>query len=395
MDEIQRFLDDIDCLAPVMEYANRVNIFDILGFSKKEIRHSFMLVWFMDPKGNHGLGDGFLRRSIERTTQDRLSDYNSFEAKREVNNIDLLAVSKKEKYVFCIENKIKAPEHDDQLNRYKNDLEATYPDYKKVLVFLSPTGKEPSDPENWIVMGYREILEILEETVQEKELKPDADLLIRNYMDTIRRFVVKDVVIEKTCATIYTKHQKAIDRIWENRQNDALEKRIYEEHQAELDLIHNSRPNSWVDAIGDTIRSWAKDRTDEGKIKADLNNPSNRTIRFTTDYMTSILPDVEGGDSAWHTPNYYFYEIRNQQGLVYLQLCTGNMFTIPQKLMDMCDRISSVRKEDADGQHRIWKIAGSVSFDEYFEQEALVEVLDSFLEKVLEFERELMNKLEA
>ena len=63
--------------------------------------------------------------------------------------------------------------------------------------------------------------------------------------------------------------------------------------------------------------------------------------------------------------------------------------------MDMCDRISSVRKEDADGQHRIWKIAGSVSFDEYFEQEALVEVLDSFLEKVLEFERELMNKLEA
>ena len=37
------------------------NLFDVLGVSKAEIRHSRIIAWLLDPHGSHGLGDTLLR----------------------------------------------------------------------------------------------------------------------------------------------------------------------------------------------------------------------------------------------------------------------------------------------------------------------------------------------
>ena len=47
--------------------------------------------------------------------------------------------------MIAIENKVGSHEHSNQLNRYRNILEKEYPDYNRMLVFLTPDGEKPSD----------------------------------------------------------------------------------------------------------------------------------------------------------------------------------------------------------------------------------------------------------
>ena len=47
--------------------------------------------------------------------------------------------------MIAIENKVGSHEHSNQLNRYRNILEKEYPDYNRMLVFLTPDGEKLSD----------------------------------------------------------------------------------------------------------------------------------------------------------------------------------------------------------------------------------------------------------
>ena len=40
----------------LVEKTRRLNIFEVLGITKTEIRHSNFLAWLLDPKEAHGLG---------------------------------------------------------------------------------------------------------------------------------------------------------------------------------------------------------------------------------------------------------------------------------------------------------------------------------------------------
>jgi hypothetical protein len=45
---------------------DRFNILEALGVVRQELRHSDFLAFLMDPEGNHGLGDAFLKRLLQR-----------------------------------------------------------------------------------------------------------------------------------------------------------------------------------------------------------------------------------------------------------------------------------------------------------------------------------------
>ncbi len=77
------------------------NIFKILHISRNEIRHSNFLAWLLDPNENHGFGDLYLRKILERLTEnDTAKRYDifrllllktySFYVYREWQNIDIL-----------------------------------------------------------------------------------------------------------------------------------------------------------------------------------------------------------------------------------------------------------------------------------------------------------------
>lgn len=43
---------------------NELNVFEVLGITNTEIRHSNVIAWLMRPDGSHGLGDAVLSRLI-------------------------------------------------------------------------------------------------------------------------------------------------------------------------------------------------------------------------------------------------------------------------------------------------------------------------------------------
>ena len=62
MQELEKFLLDIDCLDNLDRWANRLNNFDVLSITGNEIRHSNFLAWLLDPNETHGLGEYFLKK---------------------------------------------------------------------------------------------------------------------------------------------------------------------------------------------------------------------------------------------------------------------------------------------------------------------------------------------
>lgn len=60
----------------LVEKTRRLNIFEVLGITKTEIRHSNFLAWLLDPKEAHGLGDRFLRALDDLTSALETVDQN-------------------------------------------------------------------------------------------------------------------------------------------------------------------------------------------------------------------------------------------------------------------------------------------------------------------------------
>lgn len=232
-ESLLRFMQDADCLESLSKWTNELNIFEVLNISRAEIRHSNMLGWLLNPNENHGLGDSFLYGIISKLSQsishpDALlflsSDMYSFSVFREWNHVDILLVSNQYKLVLAIENKVGSHEHnsngrgESQLVTYKERLQSQFKDFKTILVYLTPDGDNPSD-DDWIVLNYLDVVTILENVYKSRScsLAGEASLLISNYINTIKKKVVMDQELVNLCNSIYNKHRKALDLIFENR----------------------------------------------------------------------------------------------------------------------------------------------------------------------------------
>lgn len=285
---LHNFLQDIECLDDLNAWTSKLNLFDVLKISRNEIRHSNFLAWLLNPNENHGLGDKYLKGLLSRILKNSnkkndvlnilLSDFYSFNVYREWKNIDILILSDKEKLAVIIENKVTSNEHDNQLNRYKKTLEIEYPDYKKIFLYLTPDGLEPSDSD-WDILTYTNVVEILENIKNKNNLLPDVTLLMNNYIDVIRRDIVQDQNLVEICNKIYNKHKKALDLIYEYRFDN---KNIAEE-------------------IRKTLAILAK----EGKIIYNPNDGNNTYIPFYTEKMSDYLPNLVDETGSWNDKHVY------------------------------------------------------------------------------------------
>lgn len=297
---LQEFLLDIECLDELLPWTGKFNLFDVLKVSRTEIRHSNMLAWLMDPNENHGLGDVFLKGILQRIMENDLkekydvfkillADMYGFSVYREWKNIDILLVSSEEKVLIAIENKIGSHEHSNQLNRYREILETDFLDYKRLYVFLTPDGEEPSDIANWDVLTYTDVVEVLEHICRQKELQQDVSLMIRNYIEVVRRDIVEDQELIDICNKIYNKHKKALDLIFEYRTDGSTQ-------------------------ISDAVMNALNKLNEEGIIihSADWGN-----YVFRTSDMDALLPLLENSNSSWGTLNCYSYWFNLRNGKFY------------------------------------------------------------------------------
>lgn len=380
-DALKNFLLDIDCLNPLLEWTKRLNIFDVLKISKTEIRHSNMLAWLTNPQENHGLGDsvlnGFIQYGADRGKikgdmfKTLLMNMNDFEIRREWYNIDLLAISHKQKFVMCLENKIDSDEHDGQLDRYSGIIDDNFSDYTKLFIYLSPDGSKSSNPELWCSMRYQDVFDIIKKSKERHQLLPEIELLIDNYLDTIRRFIVGDDKIAQICAEIYAKHQRALDLIYEYRPDRALQ-------------------------VAELFREWAIEKTEKKEIIVNLNKCNKTYIRFTTKEMSKVLPPSEEDIGGWNTPDHYFYELVIKDGKNYHFQLVISSINLSEEDRLTCDQIDQFRDSKKKKENWQWWTLYSTKtkkVEEELIKEKIFAQLDKGLAELKDFEKKLIESI--
>ena len=259
VEALESFLLDSGELERLEAIVVEFNVLDTLGIIQTEIRHSKVLSWLVDPKGNHGLGDWFLRRFLMNMLSHELPntalpvtvfdidhfDFSDAQIHTEWHDIDITLISRQNGFVLAIENKIGSSEHGDQLTRYNKVLNDEFPGFKIVRILLSPGAETPSD-EEWLARDHAAVLTLIEETVERKGPTMSSRVLdfLGQYATSLRRYIVGNSEIEQICKNIYRKHQRALDLIFEYRPH--ITDFVRELVQAEANLVLDSATKTYV-----------------------------------------------------------------------------------------------------------------------------------------------------
>lgn len=299
-ESLLRFLQDADCLDSLSRWTNEFNIFDVLGVSRAEIRHSNMLGWLLDPNENHGLGDSFLYGIISKISQNigtdnalhfLSSDLCTFNVRREWNHIDILLVSNHSKLVLAIENKVGSHEHnshgrnESQLVTYKEMIQSQFKDYTRVFVYLTPDGDSPSD-DDWVVLNYSDVVNVLENVYNSKScyLAGEVSLLIKNYINIVKKIIIMDQELVNLCNSIYNKHRRALDLIFENRD----------------------------DVISQVSNNCRRILSQTNGVMLDDSSRSKVYVKFRTKGLEDHFKNID--------PSYYYYQFEIRADFIYLML---------------------------------------------------------------------------
>jgi hypothetical protein len=225
-------------LTEVERLLGRFNLFRVLKFEEGEIRHSNVLGWLLDPKESHGLGDLFLRRFLMLCLNDSESGHcdldpvevdsaeiRSVEVLREWQNIDVtIRIQTADgNWVVAIENKVNSQQHSNQLTRYRKVIEESFPDEKKMFLFLCKNREEPDD-DAYIEATYDQVHAALSRTFDEKSnvIGDGPRSLLQNYLSLLEEKFMENSRIAELATKIYKSHKLALDVIFEHRLDDQV-----------------------------------------------------------------------------------------------------------------------------------------------------------------------------
>lgn len=295
---IEDLLLDIDILNKLDKWTSDINIFEVSGMKHQEIRHSNTLAWFFDTNESHNLNDQFIRRFMQKVItfnvdvnkdinifDASLIDYGTFRINREWRNIDIVIESPKEKMVFVIENKVYDGERKGQLKKYFDLVNKEFPDYKKVFIFLTGEGDEPSDSENWCTASYNMIIDSLNESLNSTAtISEKTKMIIEDYISLVRRVFGMDKELKEVINEIYYKHKRAFDLI--------------------LEVATNSHAQ-----VSDYIKEWIIAHKDIYGINLTEDSTTITYVRFTSDFIDELFPYDETKSDSWNSGHSHFYEI--------------------------------------------------------------------------------------
>ncbi|MBL7954578.1 MAG: PD-(D/E)XK nuclease family protein [Flavobacteriales bacterium] len=263
----------------------RFNVFDVLRSSDHELRHSNMLAWLLDPTENHGFGELFLRRWMMLVLHDAdrpevidpvmvdTKPFKQVRVVREWSRLDVLVeitLANDLQWVIGIENKVNSRQGNDQLLKYRAEVEREYPDAKRVLLFLTRHAEQPNDKE-YIPTTYQTVQQALETCLGHAsgELQEGPGYLIHQYNTLLKeRFIDNDEAIT-LAKEIYKAHGTALDYLFSQRPDrtkevtDLLKHRLIEEDKkGELVFVHATKglltyvPKAWDLAQNKEAGRW-------------------------------------------------------------------------------------------------------------------------------------------
>ena len=226
---LERFVVENDDLLALESRIGRFNIFDALGITRAEIRHSNFLAFILDPAESHGQGQLFLkavlmdllkqalpeRRPLSPIDRDG-TDLRGVEVKREWKHIDLLIKCQEPSFVVVVENKIGAKEGRDQLIRYEATMNKHYPGARPLYVYLTLNADEPSE-DAWMPYSHADIHRVLARVRETNgnAIGDDVLVFLDHYLSLLGTRIMNDEEIDELCRQIYKNHRQALDLIWE------------------------------------------------------------------------------------------------------------------------------------------------------------------------------------
>ena len=348
---LRDFASDDDIGTRLDQWLGGFNLFEILGAARAEIRHSCFLAWLMSPSEIHGMGDQFLRelflRMIKNPTN-KTKDY-SFLSDLELDEATVTVIreyvnpdfGKRVRIDICVvvralhgetvivfENKIGAGERESeygeeeikpgQLKDYQALIENDFPQEttKKVFVFLTPDGRLPeneSDWNMWGVLSYEDVAQSIQNVytvLRKKEAVPfqrECLFLVENYIQCLRRHVVKDQELIKTCKELYARHRKAIDCITSTLKEE-----------------EDRCVNAARDAINSTLHDIASE-PNSALIHCLGDDANGKFPTFQTRTMNGYIPSMPGGKKGSWGKNrsiyLYWFEVKYKSGLIGVRMC--------------------------------------------------------------------------
>lgn len=366
--DIEQFVYDNPELERLEAVLDRFNPFVAMGWTRQEMRHSAFLRWLLAPDETHAAGDyclrAFWKRAARRAIGQPLAptvvdldawDMSKASVQQEWQAIDVFVVDDWNKFVGVIENKTDAIEHSNQLQRYREIVERSYPQHRKLFVYLTPDGEVPSD-DAYVPLAYRDVVEMVRQLLDRRELASDVRAFAQHYVDMVERHIMEESEIERLCRAIYEKHRRALDVLYEYRPDpvglnrDVLIKCL--EARPELVLDHSIRsyirfiPHS-VDLLPRRGDGWTASKRmllcelsngpNEGVTFKIVLGPGDKAIRDAVHSLVSNHPDVFNRAKQQLYPKWWSFH--TERWLTAKQYCESDQETLTTLVNERLHRL--------------------------------------------------------
>lgn len=199
--------------------------FEAVGMVRTEIRHSNFLAYILNPFRPHGFGTVLLRSFLKCAFGDdtmrviETAGLNDAEVRREWQNIDLLILLPQARHVVAIELKIDASQSDNQLERYRDKVQRTWPSWTHVFLFLTKHQETPND-RSWVEVNLSVLVEAFSHVAAHTEERNAQALeMLRSYISMMRKHHLGDFELEKVAAELWSKHGDALAFLMDRRPN--------------------------------------------------------------------------------------------------------------------------------------------------------------------------------
>ena len=156
---------------------------------------------------------------VDLTPSDvELMNMSDVEVWREWKRIDLVALSRLNKWVLLVENKIKSGSSERQLSKYISIIQVEFPEYTIIPVLLTlniEEGLETAERSGFLCWSHTQMYHVINHVINQRQdrIPEDAKVFLKHYMNILRRLTMQDDRLINLCKEIYKRHKDAIDLI--------------------------------------------------------------------------------------------------------------------------------------------------------------------------------------
>lgn len=268
-------------LAELNEQVSPLSLFRAFRVERDEVAHSRLLAMLLDPRRHGGaeamlralLGAVLGRAGLDPQIAARLDgivrgSWGRVSVRREFFLIDVVVEidAPSGACVIGIENKIDAGEQPHQIARYQEALRRAYPGRTAVVVFLTPTGREPTTARPGssvpaVAVGYGLVLAAVEEARRSAFPGSRDEHVLSEVAAHLKEDIVGDPEAKALARELWRTHRRAIGLLAQHRPRlsdirDLYVQLLMERYGQDIDLYYYPEKRGNLREIKMDLPAW-------------------------------------------------------------------------------------------------------------------------------------------